>query len=121
VSARLYRIQQAQDDLVAAAEAYYSEPKPKLEHLWHLVPAGRTLLRRNKTELPLNEFWAKQLLLLREHPLEGNRRMLLEQAELQAGKLLRRFWEAWLDASPSEAPPQPPPAEVLAARLSKAF
>lgn len=75
-------------------EDYYS-PGGSVVALMAYTPAGRTLLRRNKLDLPARQFFANELAAEAEKS-EPRRRDLLAAAEEQAVEVHRRAVAAWV-------------------------
>lgn len=98
VSGRLSAVRAAEGNIPAAAalEAYYSPDGGSLGALWHLTPAGKTMLRTNPHRLPPSQFFANERAAQSEKP-SAKRKALFDTAEEQAAVLFEaacRLWNA---------------------------
>lgn len=96
VSGRLSSVRERQGPVPAtsALEAYYSPDGGSLGALWHLVPAGKTMLRTNHQRLPPTQFFQNLRAEQSERP-SAKRRAQFEAAESQARDLFTATGRLW--------------------------
>jgi hypothetical protein len=91
VSRRLAAVPSAAAD---ALEAYYAPGGGTWVALWHMVPAGKTMLRGNQLKLPPAQFWANRR-AEQEQKRDANRERQFREADEQAQGLLEAAARAW--------------------------
>jgi hypothetical protein len=96
ISGRLSGVRGQQGPLpaTAALEAYYSPDGGSLGALWHLVPAGKTMLRTNPQRLPPAQFFQNLRATQSEKPNE-KRAAQFRAAEEQARELNDASCRLW--------------------------
>lgn len=104
VQRRLIEVGGADPELLAVLERYY-EPTggQKLRALWELVPAGRTLLRRNELELTPLAFFANVCAAQAER-YDAQVGALIAACDAQAAERLAQAVEAWNRTATRRAP-----------------
>jgi hypothetical protein len=95
VSRRLGDVEQASWVARAVLEAYYAPDGGDLGALWHLTPAGKTMMRDNPQGLPRQQLFANIRAQQAEKPKDG-RRQQFEAAGEQARELLNHAIETWI-------------------------
>lgn len=95
------RLDQIGTDDAATFLAYFDEEGGSILAVWALTPAGKTLLRRNSTDLDPVRFFENQRLDQETHRDSG-RQALFDAADEQAGDRLRRASFKWNSLKRSE-------------------
>jgi hypothetical protein len=97
VSRRMDMVRAAQGNYPAAAaiEAYYSpDAGDDVGCLWHLVPAGKTMLRGNSSKLHHTQFFQNLRAEDRQNP-DNNRQLQFAAAQEQSTELFRVSCQMW--------------------------
>lgn len=95
VSRLLGKLKRHSELAYVVAEAYYSPGGESEACLWHLTPAGKTMLRRNSLQLPERQFFANERNRQAEDP-NTERALLFQAAERQSVELKSIMVQAWL-------------------------
>lgn len=77
-------------------EAFYSPGGESEACLWHLTPAGKTMLRRNSENLPERQFFANERNRQAENP-NTERKLLFQAADHQAADLRVHMVRTWCE------------------------
>lgn len=96
VSRLIDRVRSRCSRATAILEAYYSPGGGSEACLWHLTPAGKTMLRRNNLGLPERQFFANE----RNRQVEDHnteRELLFRAADQQAAELRTYMLEVWCE------------------------
>lgn len=95
------RLDQIGPEHTATFLAYFDEDGGNILAVWALTPAGRTLLRRNSTDLDPVRFFENQRLDQEQHR-DAGRQALFEAADEQAADRISRASLAWNELKVAE-------------------
>lgn len=101
---QLARLRRADPEAYATLEAYYCPAgvEMKLTSLWHLVPAGKTMLRGNDAGLTPRQFFENLSERQQKRP-DPNRHLQFQAADRQAREKLEQAQHAWTALLDQEA------------------
>jgi hypothetical protein len=96
----LRRLRAMDPELAEVMRVYYSAQRGMGDQaLWPMVPAGKTLLRRNHLGLSPDQFFSNEREALREKP-DPQKQALFDTASEQARELHARACRAWNEVAP---------------------
>lgn len=96
ISRLLDRVKSVSPRAYAILESFYSPGGESEACLWHLTPAGKTMLRRNDQGLPERQYFANERNRQAENP-NTERALIFKAADSQAHLLRSHMAEVWCE------------------------